>query len=57
MRTSGTEPKIKYYSEYGAIIKNENDKVSVKETLQDMVRLLCKDFFQPERNGLIAKKE
>ncbi|XP_067893079.1 phosphoglucomutase-2 [Heterodontus francisci] len=51
MRTSGTEPKIKYYAELCAPPGN-SDSEKLKEELNDLVNALVKHFFQPDKNGL-----
>ncbi|CAH0555104.1 unnamed protein product [Brassicogethes aeneus] len=54
LRTSGTEPKIKYYTELCAspeII----DINQIKETLNEMVLAICKELLEPEKNELISK--
>ena len=53
IRTSGTEPKIKYYSEFCA--KPGQDRESVVKELDKMVEAIVKNFYEPERNGLIAR--
>uniref|UniRef100_H2ZU38 Phosphoglucomutase 2 n=1 Tax=Latimeria chalumnae TaxID=7897 RepID=H2ZU38_LATCH len=51
MRTSGTEPKVKYYSELCAPPGNSNPE-QLKKELDDLVDAIVKDFFEPEKNGL-----
>ncbi|XP_065838577.1 phosphopentomutase-like [Oscarella lobularis] len=57
LRTSGTEPKIKYYTE----LKNKpGEKVNRDDLialLDDMVKSLVAEFLQPEVNGLIARSD
>merc|ERR1719285_199829 len=50
MRTSGTEPKIKYYTEM--IGSSRND---CNEKLNKLVQLMADQFFEPEKNGLISR--
>ncbi|EFN68302.1 Phosphoglucomutase-2 [Camponotus floridanus] len=55
LRTSGTEPKIKYYNELcGA---PGEDLTKLKSTLKEMVSAIVTEFLQPEINGLIAREE
>jgi len=50
MRTSGTEPKIKFYSEMIG-----SSRESCTSELNELIELMVKDFYQPEKNGLIAR--
>lgn len=54
MRTSGTEPKIKYYTELCAAPGN-SDVTHLKEELDELVDAIIKDFFEPEKNKLQPK--
>lgn len=54
IRTSGTEPKIKYYSELCAKPK-ERDGKSLKKELDQIVELLIDEWLQPEVNKLIPR--
>ncbi|XP_041052152.1 phosphoglucomutase-2 isoform X1 [Carcharodon carcharias] len=54
MRTSGTEPKIKYYAEICAPPGN-SDFEKLKEELNDLVNALVEHFFQPDKNGLTSQ--
>ncbi|KAJ9598204.1 hypothetical protein L9F63_011108 [Diploptera punctata] len=54
LRTSGTEPKVKYYTELCASPAEKNVEV-VKATLEEMVAAIVEEFLQPEENGLIAR--
>lgn len=56
LRTSGTEPKIKYYTELCAS-PDMKDKNVIKDTLLEMVQGICEEMFQPGQNGLIAKSD
>uniref|UniRef100_A0AAZ3NQP6 Phosphoglucomutase 2 n=1 Tax=Oncorhynchus tshawytscha TaxID=74940 RepID=A0AAZ3NQP6_ONCTS len=56
MRTSGTEPKIKYYTELCAAPGNSDVKGLQKE-LDDLVYAIVEDFFQPQKNNLLSKPE
>ncbi|CAK8683742.1 unnamed protein product [Clavelina lepadiformis] len=55
IRTSGTEPKIKYYSEMrgkGAASGKRSDLIS---ELDQLVASMRDDFYQPERNGFLSR--
>ncbi|KAL1023998.1 hypothetical protein UPYG_G00050070 [Umbra pygmaea] len=56
MRTSGTEPKIKYYTELCAAPGNSDVAVLQKE-LDDLVNAIVENFFQPTKNNLQPKPE
>ncbi|XP_077157779.1 phosphopentomutase [Paroedura picta] len=56
MRTSGTEPKIKYYSELCAPPGN-SDFDKLKKELDELVSAIEKYFFEPEKNKLQANPE
>nr|XP_050040092.1 phosphopentomutase-like [Dermacentor andersoni] len=58
VRTSGTEPKIKYYSELCS--KPGTDRKSWKkleDELSHIVSLMVQEFYQPELNGLGPKAD
>uniref|UniRef100_A0A8C5MHR2 Phosphoglucomutase 2 like 1 n=1 Tax=Leptobrachium leishanense TaxID=445787 RepID=A0A8C5MHR2_9ANUR len=51
LRTSGTEPKIKYYAEMcGA--PGQGDKVYLEEELEKVIEALVENFLEPSKNGL-----
>lgn len=54
LRTSGTEPKIKYYSELCANPEIK-DRSAIENTLTEMVDGICQEFLQPQENNLIAR--
>ncbi|KAA8594850.1 hypothetical protein FQN60_011985 [Etheostoma spectabile] len=56
MRTSGTEPKIKYYTELCAAPGNSN-VTHLKKELDDLVDAIVENFFEPEKNKLQPKPE
>ncbi|TFK14837.1 T-cell leukemia homeobox protein 3 [Platysternon megacephalum] len=56
MRTSGTEPKIKYYAELCAPPGN-SDPYQLKKELDELVSAIEEYFFQPEKNKLKPKAE
>ncbi|KAG7464250.1 glucose 1,6-bisphosphate synthase [Solea senegalensis] len=51
LRTSGTEPKIKYYSEFCAA-PGKRDVSSLEEELKKVTDALLDDFLEPEKNNL-----
>nr|XP_002127972.1 phosphoglucomutase-2 [Ciona intestinalis] len=53
IRTSGTEPKIKYYSEICGSIGRQREEL-VQE-LNELVELMCQEFYQPDKNGFLAR--
>ncbi|XP_068606919.1 phosphopentomutase [Brachionichthys hirsutus] len=54
MRTSGTEPKIKYYTELCAA-PGDSDVTQLKKELDDLVDAIVENFFEPEKNKLQPK--
>ncbi|XP_033976669.1 phosphoglucomutase-2 [Trematomus bernacchii] len=56
MRTSGTEPKIKYYTELCAAPGN-SDVTHLKKELDELVDAIVENFFEPEKNKLQPKPE
>ncbi|XP_068975326.1 glucose 1,6-bisphosphate synthase [Bombus flavifrons] len=54
LRTSGTEPKIKYYSELCAS-PDEQDIEALKGVLDEMVSAVVMEFLQPEINCLLPR--
>ncbi|CAG5939293.1 unnamed protein product [Menidia menidia] len=56
MRTSGTEPKIKYYTELCAAPGN-SDVALLKKELDDLVEAIVENFFEPAKNRLQPKPE
>ncbi|KAB0802826.1 hypothetical protein PPYR_05012 [Photinus pyralis] len=56
IRTSGTEPKIKYYMEMCASALEKDRKV-IQNTLKEMTDALIIELLQPNQNGLIAKSD
>jgi len=51
LRTSGTEPKLKYYVEYCGK-PEEKDWTKIETEMQDMVQYLTKEFIQADIHGL-----
>uniref|UniRef100_A0A1B6E2I8 Phosphoglucomutase-2 n=1 Tax=Clastoptera arizonana TaxID=38151 RepID=A0A1B6E2I8_9HEMI len=56
LRTSGTEPKIKYYTELCAPPEIQ-DLDQVKAILKEMVGGIIEEYFQPRKNKLIYRSE
>jgi phosphomannomutase len=56
LRTSGTEPKIKYYTELRAR-PGEKDYDAIKEKLHTMVKSLVEEFLNPVQNELQPKSD
>ncbi|XP_053712059.1 phosphopentomutase-like [Synchiropus splendidus] len=56
MRTSGTEPKIKYYTELCAA-PGDSDVAQLRKELDDLVNAIVESFFEPEKNKLQPKPE
>ncbi|KAK2704286.1 hypothetical protein QYM36_016624 [Artemia franciscana] len=56
LRTSGTEPKIKYYTELCAKPGDE-DWNSLEGILGEMVTAMVDEFLQPKENSLIPKSD
>ncbi|XP_027761970.1 glucose 1,6-bisphosphate synthase [Empidonax traillii] len=51
LRTSGTEPKIKYYAEMCAL-PEQSDRSMLEEELQKLIGALIENFLEPDKNGL-----
>ncbi|XP_062329349.1 glucose 1,6-bisphosphate synthase [Osmerus eperlanus] len=54
LRTSGTEPKIKYYTEFCAS-PGKSDISSLEEELERVTHTLVEEFLEPEKNNLIRR--
>lgn len=54
LRTSGTEPKIKYYTEMCAS-PEEKDKAKIKNNMEEQVNVIIEKLLQPVKNKLISK--
>jgi len=54
LRTSGTEPKIKYYTEFCAPPEND-DWTAVEIELAEIVKQMVEEMFQPDLNNLTPK--
>ncbi|CAC5362470.1 PGM2 [Mytilus coruscus] len=52
LRTSGTEPKIKYYTEHKPDPQKGLDKQSTQHELEDIVQCIITYFLQPEKYNL-----
>jgi phosphomannomutase len=53
LRNSGTEPKLKFYVE----CSSEESPEVAEALLQQLTKAMIHDFIQPEKHGLIPKKE
>ena len=51
LRTSGTEPKLKYYAEYCGK-PEQKDWDRIEQELDDMIEALMQDFIQADKHGL-----
>ncbi|XP_076021584.1 phosphopentomutase [Genypterus blacodes] len=56
IRTSGTEPKLKYYTELCAA-PGDSDVAHLQKELDRLVDAIIENFFQPEKNKLQPKPE
>ncbi len=54
IRTSGTEPKIKWYSEIKQKDKSKS-REQIRDELNDLIKHMINDFYQPEVNNLKAR--
>jgi phosphomannomutase len=52
LRTSGTEPKIKYYIEISSTTGETVSKEELTKKLRKVVETVVSEFLQPERWGL-----
>jgi len=57
IRTSGTEPKIKYYSEIATDPSEKMSKEDAKNKINDLIHHLVETLLQPEKNNLQRKVE
>ncbi|XP_065198779.1 glucose 1,6-bisphosphate synthase-like [Sycon ciliatum] len=53
LRTSGTEPKIKYYTEVR--LPPGGDAAAARSHLEKLQQQLVAEFLEPEKNGLISR--
>lgn len=54
LRTSGTEPKIKYYTEFCAT-PGRSEVSTLEEELRNATAALVDEFLEPEKNNLIRR--
>ncbi|KAG8197321.1 hypothetical protein JTE90_013448 [Oedothorax gibbosus] len=54
LRTSGTEPKVKYYTEIVAKVP-ESEWKNINKLLHKMVDLIIEQWMQPEKNGFLSR--
>lgn len=55
LRTSGTEPKIKYYTEVKPDPKQGMDRQQAQKELDDIVQCIITHFYQPEKFGFTPR--
>jgi len=55
LRTSGTEPKIKYYIEISTPPRAKTTEEELRVTLNDMVESVVNEFLMPDTYGLIPR--
>lgn len=55
LRTSGTEPKIKYYTEVKPDPQKGLDRQGAQKELDDIVQCIIKYFYQPEKFGFTPR--
>lgn len=53
-RTSGTEPKLKYYSELVCQAPTRSEQESMNEKMKIMVKEFVEELLQPKENGLLG---
>ncbi|XP_013149198.1 PREDICTED: glucose 1,6-bisphosphate synthase [Papilio polytes] len=53
VRTSGTEPKLKYYTELVCTAHTEREQEEMRQKLEIMVKEFIEELLQPKENGLI----
>ncbi|XP_060529491.1 phosphopentomutase isoform X2 [Cylas formicarius] len=56
LRTSGTEPKIKYYTELCSS-PDVTDQSVIEKTLRETVTAICEEFLEPAKNSLIPQSD
>ncbi|XP_048480513.1 phosphopentomutase [Plutella xylostella] len=54
VRTSGTEPKVKYYTELVTNTTTQQEQEQIKKDLQIMVKEFVEELLQPKEHGLIG---
>ncbi len=52
LRGSGTEPKLKYYTELNGAAKNQSEQAALRAELNDVVQGIIQDFLRPDFFGL-----
>eukprot|EP00795_Rhopilema_esculentum_P000450 gene450-10122_t len=55
IRTSGTEPKIKYYTEICSKPDEKPEEDAVKKSLEDLVKCIIDELLEPKKNGLLDR--
>ena len=51
LRTSGTEPKLKYYAE----MSSKTGADAARASLEEMMEVVVRNMLQPEENGLAPR--
>ncbi|XP_047126037.1 phosphopentomutase isoform X1 [Hydra vulgaris] len=57
IRTSGTEPKIKYYSEIFTKPGDGMSRVDAQAKIDSLIKYLVEELLQPDENNLIARAD
>nr|VZH89166.1 unnamed protein product [Spirometra erinaceieuropaei] len=57
LRTSGTEPKIKYYSELCAKPTDKRSAAELEAELAELIAIMVEEFYQPKINGFTARSD
>jgi len=56
LRTSGTEPKVKYYTEFCAK-PEQKDWSALDSELETLVNHIVEEFMEPDKNNLIPRSD
>jgi len=56
IRTSGTEPKIKWYSEIITEPRSSLSQEAVENQLKDLIKCMVREFYEPKKNKLSARE-
>ncbi|KAL4710591.1 hypothetical protein ACJJTC_003227 [Scirpophaga incertulas] len=54
IRTSGTEPKLKYYSELVCQAEGQGEQEKAKQKVKEIVQAFIDELVQPKQNGLVG---
>ncbi|XP_048120897.1 glucose 1,6-bisphosphate synthase isoform X1 [Alosa alosa] len=55
LRTSGTEPKIKFYTEF-CVPPGKSDITNLEDELKKVTSVLVEEFLEPDKNNLIQRR-